>query len=119
MTEDQIEEMYRLLAIAKYEDRYVIPAAHAEEARDLDELACSLDFDGGPGLYDDGVFGEASGRPTPVAVETFHALGCADPSGRRPTRARAVGARALPAARLACFVAAGLPRRPLGVRLGG
>jgi nitrate reductase beta subunit len=38
----------------------------------LEELGCSLDFDGGP--YEQGAFGEASGRPSPVAVETFHAL---------------------------------------------
>ena len=32
MTGEQIDDMYRLLAIAKYEERYVIPAAHAEDA---------------------------------------------------------------------------------------
>ena len=67
-------EMYRLMAIAKYEDRYVIPTAHEEQAHDLEEMGCSLDFDEGPGMYDSGAFGEASGRPVPVAVETFHAL---------------------------------------------
>ena len=67
-------EMYRLMAIAKYEDRYVIPTAHGERAHELEELGCSLDFDGGPGMYESGSFGEASGRPVPVAVETFHAL---------------------------------------------
>lgn len=74
MTGEQIYEMYRLLAIAKYEERYVIPTAHAEQAHQLEELGCSLDFDGGPGMMDSGPFGEASGRPVPVAVETFHAL---------------------------------------------
>ena len=67
-------EMYRLMAIAKYADRYVIPTAHGERAHELEELGCSLDFDGGPGMYESGSFGEASGRPVPVAVETFHAL---------------------------------------------
>ena len=62
------------MAIAKYEDRYVIPKAHAETARDLEELACSLDVDGGPGQFGPGPFGEASGRPLPVAVENFHLL---------------------------------------------
>jgi len=66
--------MYRLLAIAKYEDRYVIPTAHYERAHELEELGCSLDFDGGPYGSESGPFGEASGRPVPVAVETFHAL---------------------------------------------
>ena len=74
MTEDSLYDMYRLLALAKYEDRYVIPEAHSEMDAGLEELECSLDFAGGPGLYDEGVFGEASGRPTPVAVETFQAL---------------------------------------------
>ena len=43
--------MYRLLAIGKYEDRYVIPQAHAELAERLMEQqgACGLDFEGGPG----------------------------------------------------------------------
>jgi nitrate reductase / nitrite oxidoreductase, beta subunit len=74
MTGEEIYEMYRLLAIAKYEDRYVIPKAHAETAHQLEELGCSLDVDGGPGQYESGPFGEASGRPIPVAVENFHAL---------------------------------------------
>ena len=74
MTPRDIEDMYRLLAIAKYEDRYVIPPAHTELAHELEEIGCSLDFDEGPGMYDSGPFGEASGRPVPVAVETFHGL---------------------------------------------
>jgi len=74
MTGDQLTAMYRLLAIAKYDDRYVIPSAYAERGHELEEAACSLDFDGGPGMIDSGPFGEASGRPTPVSVETFHAL---------------------------------------------
>jgi len=74
MSGEQIEAMYRLLAIAKYEDRYVIPAAHAEGAEALDELACSLDVEGGPGMAESAPFGEASGRPVPVTIEDFHAL---------------------------------------------
>ncbi|SFO33494.1 respiratory nitrate reductase beta subunit [Pseudonocardia ammonioxydans] len=75
----QIMEMYRLLAIAKYDERYVIPTAYEGEAHQLEELACSLDFEGGPGMGGEGPdggppFGEASGRPVPVSVETFHAL---------------------------------------------
>jgi nitrate reductase beta subunit len=89
MTGGQVTEMYRLLAIAKYEDRYVIPSAYAEQGHALEETACSLDFDGGPGMLESGPFGEASGRPAPVSVETFHALrdrqtggGVADPDSR-------------------------------------
>ena len=72
MTDLSIRGMYRLMAIAKYDERYVIPKAHVEQAHELEELGCSLDFDGGP--YEQGPFGEASGRPSPVAVETFQAL---------------------------------------------
>jgi nitrate reductase / nitrite oxidoreductase, beta subunit len=72
MTDVSMREMYRLMAIAKYNERYVIPKAHVEQAHELEELGCSLDFDGGP--YEQGPFGEASGRPSPVAVETFQAL---------------------------------------------
>ena len=72
MTDGSMREMYRLMAIAKYNERYVIPKAHVEQAHELEELGCSVDFDGGP--YESGPFGEASGRPSPVAVETFQAL---------------------------------------------
>jgi nitrate reductase beta subunit len=74
MTEESLYEMYRLMAIAKYAERYVIPTAHVERAHELEELGCSLDYDEGPGMYESGPFGEASGRPAPVAVETFNAL---------------------------------------------
>ncbi|MFD6219514.1 nitrate reductase subunit beta [Nocardia asteroides] len=78
MTEEQMYRMYRLLALAKYEDRYVIPSAYAELGHQLEESVsdCALDFDGGPGMYEQasGPFGETSGAPVPVEVETFHAL---------------------------------------------
>ena len=74
MDENTIYQMYRLMAIAKYEERYVIPTAHLEQAHALEETACPLDYDDGPGMYESGPFGEASGRPEPVSVETFHAL---------------------------------------------
>ena len=46
-----METMYRLLAIAKYDERYVIPKAHRELASELMEQqgGCGLDFEGGPG----------------------------------------------------------------------
>ncbi|WAC56465.1 nitrate reductase subunit beta [Gordonia sp. SL306] len=74
MSEEQVYQMYRLMAIAKYEERYVIPTAHLEQAHELEEIGCSLDYDEGPGMFDSSAFGEASGRPAPVSVETFHAL---------------------------------------------
>lgn len=74
MTEEEMNEMYRLLAIAKYNDRYVIPKAHVEQAHELEEMGCSLDFEDGPGMGGSGPFGEGSGGPVPVAIETFQAL---------------------------------------------
>ena len=53
-TEDDVEELFRLLAIARYEDRYVIPPAHAEDAGRLlaqhSLSGCSLESEGGPGM---------------------------------------------------------------------
>jgi len=73
MSEEAMYDMYRLLAIAKYDERYVIPPAHAEHAHSLEELSteCSVsEYDGGQ--HD--VFGEGSGTPTPLAVENFQML---------------------------------------------
>jgi nitrate reductase beta subunit len=76
MTGEQLYDMYRLLALAKYDERYVIPPAHAEQAHSLEELAteCSLDYEGGPGMGGSGPFGESSGGPVPIAVENFRML---------------------------------------------
>ena len=76
MGEEEMYEMYRLLALAKYDDRYVIPTAAQTEAHKLEETAtdCPLNFEGGPGMGGSGPFGEGSGGPVPVAVETFQAL---------------------------------------------
>jgi len=74
-----LEELYRLLAIAKYEDRYVIPPAHAEDAGRLaaqhEQLFCSLDTDGGPGMG-------GTGPPTPE--DWFHPA--AEPGGSHTFR---------------------------------
>ncbi|MGW3100572.1 nitrate reductase subunit beta [Streptomyces sp. NPDC001100] len=76
MGEEQMYDMYRLLALAKYDERYVIPPAHAEQAHKLEEIAteCSLDYEGGPGMGGSGPFGESSGGAVPIAVENFHVL---------------------------------------------
>jgi nitrate reductase beta subunit len=68
LDEKAILELYRLLAVAKYEDRYVIPAAHAEVAKELDDLTCSLDSVGGPG-------GEGPmSVPHTLPQDSFHVL---------------------------------------------
>ncbi|MEH7661789.1 nitrate reductase subunit beta, partial [Bacillus velezensis] len=49
LTEQQIEDMYRLLAIAKYDDRFVIPSSHREEVAEVsaDQGRCGVAFTGG------------------------------------------------------------------------
>ena len=95
MGSEAMYEMFRLLAIAKYADRYVIPTAHAEQAHALEELAtdCAVsEYGGGQGS-----FGEGSGRGsmTPVAVENFRVLqeaqqadSLADLAAENPLRGR-------------------------------
>ena len=73
MSGEDMYDMFRLLAIAKYDERYVIPTAHAEQAHALEELATDCPVaDQGGGQQD--LFGEGSGFPTPVAVENFRML---------------------------------------------
>jgi nitrate reductase beta subunit len=76
MTEESMYDMYRLLAIAKYDERYVVPSGHSEQAHNLEELAteCSLNYEDGPGMGGSGPFGEGSGIETPLAVENFRML---------------------------------------------
>ncbi len=67
MTGVEVQEMFRLLAIAKYEERYVIPTAHAEQAHHLEELATDCPVGGGG----PGAFGGGSGGPVSVAIQTL------------------------------------------------
>jgi nitrate reductase beta subunit len=64
----QMEDMYRLLALAKYDERFVIPAAHAELAGVLSaqQGSCGLDFAGGPGGCG------ANGRAAAADGAAFH-----------------------------------------------
>jgi len=49
LSRGQVEEMYRYLAIANYEDRFVIPSTHREHAEDAYDLrgACGFSFGNG------------------------------------------------------------------------
>jgi nitrate reductase / nitrite oxidoreductase, beta subunit len=48
---DDLDDLYRLVAIAKYEDGYVIPPATPRRpGGQHEQLFCSLDTDGGPGM---------------------------------------------------------------------
>ncbi|MEQ8965903.1 MAG: nitrate reductase subunit beta [Azospirillaceae bacterium] len=66
LTGNEIEEMYRILAIANYEDRFVIPTTHRETAEDAQELrgSCGFSFGNGcsGGSNDVNIFGPAHHR---------------------------------------------------------
>ncbi|GAA2048892.1 nitrate reductase subunit beta [Catenulispora yoronensis] len=76
----EIEELYRLLAIAKYEERYVIPTAAMSDAHAMEEAAlasgCSVDDYDTSDLDRNGPFGDDSGpKNLPmVTLEDFHAM---------------------------------------------
>lgn len=77
MTGAELTAMFRLLGIAKYEDRYVVPTAATGEARALDATfddGCSLDFQGGPGFGGAGPEWASPGRKTlPLSpIESLH-----------------------------------------------
>src|SRR5690606_36301804 len=52
MTGLQIEEMYRIMAIANFEDRFVIPTGHRELGEDAYDLRGSCGFTFGNGCSD-------------------------------------------------------------------
>ena len=60
LSDADAEDLFRLLAIARYEDRYVVPPAHAEDAGRLlaqhSLSGCSLESEGGPGMGGTGSF---------------------------------------------------------------
>lgn len=62
LSKHQVEEMYRYLAIANYEDRFVIPTAHREEALSdafADRNGCGFTFGNGcTGNNDVSMFGQ-------------------------------------------------------------
>ena len=50
-----MQDMYRLLAIARYDERYVIPRGHGESAHNLEGIGtdCPLNSEGGPGMAEE------------------------------------------------------------------
>jgi nitrate reductase beta subunit len=52
LTRAQVEEMYRYLAIANYEDRFVVPTTHREYAENAFDLKGSCGFSFGNGCSD-------------------------------------------------------------------
>ncbi|MFV0458928.1 MAG: nitrate reductase subunit beta, partial [Actinomycetales bacterium] len=73
MDEESMYDMFRLLALAKYSERYVIPTAHAEQAHALEELGTDCPVSPYTATTQDR-FGEGSGALTPVAVENLQLL---------------------------------------------
>ena len=66
----QVEDMYRTMAIANYEDRFVIPTTHREYAEDAYDLrgSCGFSFGNGcsDGVTETSLFGGKKKRTIPV-----------------------------------------------------
>lgn len=72
MDQDGIDAMYRLLALAKYEERYVIPTTYtAGSGGGTPTDSCSLDGDGLPGMMPYDLPG----------IDTFHTPPAPEPAG--------------------------------------
>ena len=72
LTAQQIDEMYQIMAIANYEDRFVVPTAHREIGADAYEMrgACGFSFGNGcsTGETDTNLFGSRRKPKIPVEV---------------------------------------------------
>jgi nitrate reductase beta subunit len=74
LTGADIEDMYQVMAIANYEDRFVIPTAHREVGEDTFDLrgSCGFSFGNGcsGGESDLNLFGSPAKKArTPMEVE--------------------------------------------------
>ena len=70
LTRHDVEDMYKVLAIANYEDRFVIPTTHREYAEDAFDLrgGCGFSFGNGcsDGTSDLSIFGSKKKRTFPT-----------------------------------------------------
>jgi len=70
LTQAQVEDMYQTMAIANYEDRFVIPTTHREYAEDAYDLrgSCGFSFGNGcsDGVTETSLFGSKKKRTIPV-----------------------------------------------------
>jgi nitrate reductase beta subunit len=66
----EVEEMYQVMAIANYEDRFVIPTTHREYAENAFDLrgGCGFTFGNGcsDGTTDASLFGAKKRRTIPI-----------------------------------------------------
>ncbi len=68
LTAGEVEEMYRYMAIANYEDRFVIPTAHREYAENAFDVRGGCGFSFGNGCSD----GESEDEPLRRQEEEDH-----------------------------------------------
>jgi nitrate reductase beta subunit len=70
MTQAEVEEMYQVMAIANYEDRFVIPTTHREYAEDTFDMrgGCGFSFGNGcsDGTSEASLFGGPKRRTIPI-----------------------------------------------------
>jgi nitrate reductase beta subunit len=73
LTDAQVEEMYRIMAIANYEDRFVIPSTHREYAENAFNVrgGCGFNFGNGcsDGVSDVSLFGVEKKRTIPIKAQ--------------------------------------------------
>ena len=69
LTERQTKDMYRLLAIAKYEDRFVIPTSHKEQYMDTYAAQSSQGYSFGDQMNGTGSGSGCEGCGAPVAMK--------------------------------------------------
>jgi nitrate reductase beta subunit len=73
MTQAEVEEMYHVMAIANYEDRFVIPSSHREYAENTFDMRGGCGFSFGNGCSDGeseaSLFGGAKRRTIPIKAQ--------------------------------------------------
>jgi nitrate reductase beta subunit len=70
LTGAQIEEMYKIMALADYEDRFVIPTGHREDAEDMFEERGSCGFSFGNGCSGGSSDANLFGAPARKKLQT-------------------------------------------------
>jgi len=73
LTVPEVEDMYRVMAIANYEDRFVIPSTHREYAENAFNVrgGCGFSFGNGcsEGVSETSLFGSEKKRTIPIKAE--------------------------------------------------
>jgi nitrate reductase beta subunit len=73
LTKVEVEDMYRVMAIANYEDRFVIPTTHREYAENAFNVrgGCGFSFGNGcsEGVTETSLFGSEKKRTIPIKAE--------------------------------------------------